>query len=119
MIEAIAGLTEASAGASTSGIGASGLGMSNITDLASRAADTAGEAERSQSFSDMVTGAIDTLNTTQNRADMYSQQAATGELESVTDLMVATTDAQLMTQLATQIRNRGLEAFNDIMRMPV
>jgi flagellar hook-basal body complex protein FliE len=119
MIEALTGLAEATSGASTSGIGASGLGMSNLNDLSTRAADRAGEAERSESFGDMVTNAIDTLNTTQNRADMYSQQAATGELESVTDLMVASTEAQLMTQLATQIRNRALEAFNDIMRMPV
>jgi len=37
----------------------------------------------------------------------------------VSDYVVAATEAQLATQVTTAVRNKAVEAFNDIMRMPV
>jgi flagellar hook-basal body complex protein FliE len=112
MIEAIGSISEAS---EAFGI----TQMQGVDQTGGAGKIDAGDGADSDGFGDMVAGAIDALNTSQNQADMLSQQAATGELESVTDFMVASTEAQLMTQLATQIRNRAVDAFNDIMRMPV
>ena len=62
---------------------------------------------------------IDTLERTQGTADTYARQAATGRLERVEDYMVAATEAQLTTQLTVAVRNKAVEAFQEIMRMTV
>ncbi len=35
------------------------------------------------------------------------------------DYVIAATQAQLATQLTTTVRNKALDAFNEIMRMPL
>jgi flagellar hook-basal body complex protein FliE len=67
----------------------------------------------------MVTRALEHVNGLQVQADDYARQAAVGELDSVSDYMIAATEAQLTTQLTVAVRNRAVEAFNDIMRMQV
>ena len=52
-------------------------------------------------------------------ADDLSLQAATGDLQAVQDMVIATTEAQLMTELVVNVRNKAVEAFNDIMHMQV
>jgi flagellar hook-basal body complex protein FliE len=46
-------------------------------------------------------------------------KAATGDLTDVHDYVIAATQAQLATELTTTVRNKALDAFNDIMRMPL
>ena len=70
-------------------------------------------------FTSSVTQALDDLDKLHGQADQFASQAATGELESVTDYLVAATEAQLATQVTVAVRNRAVEAFNDIMRMQV
>jgi flagellar hook-basal body complex protein FliE len=43
--------------------------------------------------------------------------AATGDLQSIEDLMISSTETQLATQLTVAVRNRAIESFNEIMRM--
>ena len=62
---------------------------------------------------------LDTLSATQNNADQLAVKAATGDLASIQALTMATTEAQLMTQLTVTIRNKAVEAFKDIMGMQV
>jgi flagellar hook-basal body complex protein FliE len=73
----------------------------------------------SDGFGDLVTKAVDQVEGTQAKADDLAVKAATGELTDVHDYMIATTQAQLATELTVAVRNKAVEAFNDIMRMPV
>ncbi len=68
-------------------------------------------------FADMVSGALETVNASQGKADGMAQQAATGQLKDVHEYMIAATEASLSTELTVAVRNRAVEAFNDIMRM--
>lgn len=92
----------------TSAIGAGGLGSIGA------AAPSGGG-----SFGDMLTKALDNVGNASAEVDRLSVQAATGDLNAAHDLTIATSEAQLMTQLTVEVRNRAVEAFNDIMRMQV
>lgn len=70
-------------------------------------------------FADQLVGALDDLSAAHVNADQLALQAATGDLAAVQDYVIASTEAQLLTQLTVNVRNRAVEAFNDIMRMQV
>jgi len=82
-------------------------------------AGTAASAGSGSSFGDVLTAQLDKLSTAQNQADQLALQAATGDLQAVQDYTVAATEAQLLTQLTVAVRNKAVEAFNEIMRMQV
>ena len=62
---------------------------------------------------------LDALTAMHSNVDQLAIKAATGDLTSIQDYTVASTEAQLMTQLTVTVRNKAVEAFNDIMRMQV
>lgn len=62
---------------------------------------------------------LDALTAMQSNVDQLAIKAATGDLTSIQDYTVASTEAQLMTQLTVTVRNKAVEAFNDIMKMQV
>lgn len=78
------------------------------------AADAAGSG---QGFGDMVVGALDDLQGLHATADSLAVQAATGDLADVHEYTIAATQAELATQLTVAVRDKAVEAFNDIMRM--
>lgn len=86
---------------------------------AERARSTQAEGAEGGGFGSAVNQALDNLVATQQRSSEAARAAATGELQSVTEYMVAASEAQLATQITTAVRNRALEAFNDIMRMQI
>jgi len=68
-------------------------------------------------FGDMVTGAMENLDALLGTADSLAIQAATGDLTDVHEYTIAATQAELATQLTVAVRDKAVEAFNDIMRM--
>jgi flagellar hook-basal body complex protein FliE len=70
-------------------------------------------------FGKLVANGIDNLDGVQRNADSLAVKAATGELENLHDYTIAATQAQVTTQVTVAIRNKAVEAFNEIMRMPV
>jgi flagellar hook-basal body complex protein FliE len=65
----------------------------------------------------LVGKGLDYLQRTQQKSDDYAVRAATGRLTDVHDYMIAATEASLVTELTVAIRNRAVDAFNEIMRM--
>ncbi len=67
----------------------------------------------------MFNAGIQALNDVQVKADTLADQLATGEDVELHDVMIATQEADIALRLATQLRNQALEAYREIMRMPV
>jgi flagellar hook-basal body complex protein FliE len=70
-------------------------------------------------FGDAIASVLENLGAAESRTDGMAQAAATGRLQNVEDYMIAATETQLAMQLTVAVRNRAVEAFNDIMRMQV
>ena len=70
-------------------------------------------------LSDLVSSGIDNVQHAQSTADNLAQQAATGDLTDLHDYMIASTQAQLATDLTVTVRNKAVDAFNEIMRMQI
>ena len=70
-------------------------------------------------FGNAVGNALDSLEKVQANADDLATKAATGDLTDVHDYMIAATQASLATELTVAVRNKAVEAFNDILRMQV
>jgi flagellar hook-basal body complex protein FliE len=84
--------------------------------VASSGADaTAGST--SAGFASMLEKGINAVQSAQSKADGLAVQAATGDLTDIHDYTIAATQAALVTQLATTIRTKGVDAFNQIMGM--
>lgn len=70
-------------------------------------------------FGGSLAGAVDQLQQVQAHSDTLAVQAATGQLSNPQDYLLAATTASLDVQLTVAVRNKAIEAFNEIMRMPV
>ena len=93
-------------------------GAAPITALTrTPAADETTATGTATDFGTALTGALDDLQASERTTDELARAAATGDLNRIEDLMVASTETQLTTQLTVAVRNRALESFNEIMRM--
>lgn len=70
-------------------------------------------------FGNLVLDGIDRLESVQAKSDNLAVQAATGDLDAIHNYTIAASEAAVTTQLTVAVRNKALEAFNEIMRMPV
>lgn len=70
-------------------------------------------------FGDAFGEAVKSLDALQKEADAQSGRLAAGEAVEVHDVMLAYDRASLTMQLAVQVRNKLVEAYQDIMRMQV
>jgi flagellar hook-basal body complex protein FliE len=77
----------------------------------------AGSSGAGTDFATQLGQGLDNLQALQTKADGLAVQAATGSLTDVHDYMIASTEASLATQLTVAVRNKALDAFNEIMRM--
>ena len=68
-------------------------------------------------FGDVLSGALDNLNQSAQTSDGLAEAFAAGEDVEIHEVMVAVQETQIAFQLATQVRNRAVEAYQEIMRM--
>jgi flagellar hook-basal body complex protein FliE len=68
-------------------------------------------------FAAMLEKGLNAVQSAQDTADGLAVQAATGDLTDIHQYTIAATQASLMTELATTLRSKGIDAFNQIMGM--
>lgn len=70
-----------------------------------------------QSFSSWIAGEISATNRRLIQAENGVQQLALGEPSNLHEVMIRLEEARLSLQLMVQVRNRVLEAYQEVMRM--
>ena|SRR5688572_976908 len=86
--------------------------------LAATAAGATG-ADASVSFKDLLADALNQVGAKQQAADTAVTQLATGQGVAIDEVMIAMQKADLALQMTVQIRNKLVEAYQDITRMQI
>jgi flagellar hook-basal body complex protein FliE len=68
-------------------------------------------------FASSLTGAVDGLQQLQNTSNDLAIKAVTGDLADIHNATLASTRASVTLELVAAVRNKGIDAFNEIMRM--
>ena len=89
--------------------GASGI---TSTTLAQPTNPTSGA-----NFGSVLGNAVDGLSGLQQTANTLAVKAVTGDLTDIHQATLAATRAQVTMELVSAVRNKGVDAFNEIMRM--
>ena len=79
----------------------------------------AGVSSRTQDFGAWLASAVGDVNQQLARADQNLQQLAAGETQNLHQVMIALEEARIGVQLVVQVRNRLLEAYQEVLRMQV
>jgi flagellar hook-basal body complex protein FliE len=98
-------------GASLPTTGSTGLGA--LTGLSAGAPT----GSTGSDFAAMLEKGLNAVQSAQDTADGLAVQAATGDLTDIHQYTIAATQASLLTELATTLRTKGIDAFNQIMGM--
>jgi flagellar hook-basal body complex protein FliE len=71
------------------------------------------------SFGSMLSNQLQGLETTQNKAAEAAQSLATGDATDPTAAIVAVERARLAMQMASTMRTKGIEAFQEVLRTQI
>jgi flagellar hook-basal body complex protein FliE len=72
-----------------------------------------------KSFKDTLSDAVNKVNEISVDADVQMQKLATGETKNIPEVMIATEKAAVAFKLLTQVRNKIIDAYQEIMKMQV
>ncbi|GEB44475.1 MULTISPECIES: flagellar hook-basal body complex protein FliE [Microbacterium] len=81
------------------------------------AAPRIGGAASGQSFAGSLAAAVENLQQLQSTSNGLAVQAVTGDLDDIHKATLASTRAGVTLDLMVAVRDRGVAAFNDVMRM--
>ncbi len=70
-------------------------------------------------FGDALENAINKVDGAQKAADGQIEAFVAGEQENLHEVMIAMNEAKLSFQLMTEVRNRMLDTYQELMRMQV
>lgn len=69
------------------------------------------------SFSNVLQGYLQNVDNTVKQSEVLSTKLATGEIDNVHDVMIASEKAKLALELTVTIRDKAVEAYQEVMRM--
>ncbi|ADU93591.1 flagellar hook-basal body complex protein FliE [Geobacillus sp. G4] len=95
--------------------GASRIGLT----MSSAVSPPAKPAEAQKQFAAFFKEALNRVNEAQIQADALTEKLVRGENVQLHDVMIAAQKASITLQLTLEIRNKAIEAYQEMMRMPL
>ena len=72
-----------------------------------------------EGFGEIFKQAMQEVSQTQKASDKMTSDLATGQVENIHEVMIASEKASLSLELTMQVRNKVVEAYQEVMRMQV
>ena len=76
-------------------------------------------ADTQKKFASFLKESINNVNQAQNESDMLTNKLARGENVDLSQVMIASQKASITMQATLEIRNKAVEAYQEMMRMSV
>ena len=76
-------------------------------------------AESGKSFADTLKDAVSSVNELQKSSDTFAQNVATGKTDDVAGAMIAADRADIALRVMVQVRNKIIDAYQEVMKMQV
>lgn len=99
-----------------SAVGAGTTGAMELTAAGTGRGQDAGDGP---SFLAELARALSRVEGLAGEADVMAGRLVSGRVEDVSQVMIASEKARLAIELAVQLRNKAIEAYQEIMRMPL
>ncbi|MDQ0156819.1 flagellar hook-basal body complex protein FliE [Robertmurraya andreesenii] len=93
--------------------------MSRIFKEADVSKTTATPYEAQKSFASVLKQSIEKVNEAQIQSDVMTEKLARGENVDLHQVMIASQKASITLQATMEVRNKVIEAYQEVMRMQV
>jgi flagellar hook-basal body complex protein FliE len=94
-------------------------GITSQQPLALAPSDLSSVSQTEKSFSDYLGSILDQVNKAQITGDTAIAKLNTGEAKNMHEVMIAVEEADISMRMLVQMRNKALQAYDDIMRMQI
>lgn len=85
----------------------------------SKSISSLSESSGDVSFADTLKNAINQVNEIQQVSNKKMQDLSIGKTDNVADVMITAEKADIAMRVMVQVRNKVIDAYNEIMRMQV
>ena len=94
--------------------------LAQMRTMAAQAGKEVNQSENKSDFAELLTQSIDKVNATQMEAGSFVNGFETGTSDAnLSEVMVSIQKASVSFQAMVQVRNKLVEAYNDVMNMPM
>jgi len=93
-------------------------GINPVNDIAAASVRAAGKTEESVSFKNLLMDALYNVNALEQESAKLTEDFIAGRTDSIHSVLIAAEKATI-SQFITEVRNKVLEAYQEIMRMQI
>ena len=94
--------------------------LMQMREVAAQAGNKPNSSANRSDFAELLMSSIDKVNETQQQAGDLATAFETGDTkESLSDVMISIQKANVSFQAMVQVRNKLVEAYKDVMNMPM
>jgi len=76
-------------------------------------------SQAASNFGDILSSTINQVNQADVKGEMAIKNFNTGEVQNLHEVMIAADEADIAIRMLVQMRNKALEAYNEIMRLQI
>lgn len=93
--------------------------VQNIQTSIQKGSSNSGSSTEGVSFGEFLNSAIQQVNSLQLESEQLNEALAMGLTDNIHQVMIASEKAEMAMQLTLQVRNKIMDAYQEIMRMPI
>lgn len=96
-----------------------GQTLKELRDSRNAIPNPSSKVDGGKSFADTLKDAVANVNQAQIESDHKMQELATGKNKNIAEVMISAEKADISLKLMTSVRNKIIEAYQEIMKMQV